>query len=203
MTEIERQYRIIIIEPSQIVQQGIKVLLETSPDFQVIQCYQDYQSFKDEPEQVQQPDIILINPVLVNFHKQFVVKSFFPDYPNTLLIAILYSYVDPETTDSFDGFIDIYDDYAQIERKMKKTIATKICQDHPSDGFDLSDREKEILIAVARGCINKEIADRLSISIHTVISHRKNISRKTGIRTVSGLTIYALFNNLITQEDLQ
>jgi DNA-binding NarL/FixJ family response regulator len=202
MIATEKKYRIIIIEPSQIVQQGIKVLLETSPDFQVIQCYQDYQSFRDEPEQVQ-PDIILINPVLVNFHKQFVVKSFFPDYPNTLLIAILYSYVDPETTDSFDGFIDIYDDYAQIEKKMKKTIAAKIYHDHPSDSFDLSDREKEILVAVARGCINKEIADRLSISIHTVISHRKNISRKTGIRTVSGLTIYALFNNLITQEDLQ
>jgi DNA-binding NarL/FixJ family response regulator len=202
MITTEKKYQIIIIEPSLIVQQGIKVLLETSPNFQVIHCYQDYQSFKDEPRQVG-PDIILINPVLVNFHKQFVVKSFFPNYPNTLLIAILYSYVDPETTDSFDGFIDIYDDYAQIEKKMKKTIAHKIYHDHPSDNIDLSDREKEILVAVARGYINKEIADKLSISIHTVISHRKNISRKTGIRTVSGLTIYALFNNLISQEDLQ
>ena len=45
--------------------------------------------------------------------------------------------------------------------------------------------------------MNKEIADRLSISIHTVITHRKNITRKTGIKTVAGLTVYALLNHLL------
>ena len=45
--------------------------------------------------------------------------------------------------------------------------------------------------------LNKEIADQYNISIHTVISHRKNISRKTGIKTVAGLTVYALLNGLI------
>ena len=61
----------------------------------------------------------------------------------------------------------------------------------------LSPREKEILVCVAKGTINKEIADALNISIHTVISHRKNITRKTGIKTVAGLTVYALLNNLL------
>ena len=61
----------------------------------------------------------------------------------------------------------------------------------------LSPREKEILVCVAKGMINKEIADALNISIHTVISHRKNITRKTGIKTVAGLTVYALLNNLL------
>ena len=45
--------------------------------------------------------------------------------------------------------------------------------------------------------INKEIADLYNISIHTVITHRRNITRKTGIKTVAGLTVYALLNNLI------
>ena len=45
--------------------------------------------------------------------------------------------------------------------------------------------------------LNKEIADLYSISIYTVITHRKNITRKTGIKTVAGLTVYALLNNLI------
>lgn len=62
---------------------------------------------------------------------------------------------------------------------------------------DLSDREKEILVCVAKGMINKEIADKYCISIHTVISHRKNITHKTGIKTVAGLTVYALLNGLI------
>ena len=66
-----------------------------------------------------------------------------------------------------------------------------------------SDRENEILVAVARGMTNKEIADRYNISIHTVISHRKNIARKTGIKSVSGLTVYALLNNMIDQGDVE
>ena len=65
------------------------------------------------------------------------------------------------------------------------------------EGETLSAREKEILVCVAKGMLNKEIADAENISIHTVITHRKNITRKTGIKTVAGLTVYALLNNLI------
>jgi len=61
----------------------------------------------------------------------------------------------------------------------------------------LSDREKEILVSVAQGMLNKEIADKHHISINTVITHRKNITRKIGIKTVAGLTAYAILNNLI------
>jgi len=68
-------------------------------------------------------------------------------------------------------------------------------QDNDSD--TLSEREKEILVSVAKGMINKEIADKHNISINTVITHRKNITRKTGIKTVAGLTVYAILNNLI------
>ena len=69
--------------------------------------------------------------------------------------------------------------------------------DFTKDDNTLSSREKEILVCVAKGMINKEIADALNISIHTVITHRKNIAHKTGIKTVAGLTVYALLNNLI------
>ena len=61
----------------------------------------------------------------------------------------------------------------------------------------LSEREKEILVGVAKGLLNKEIADQYNISTYTVISHRKNITRKTGIKSVAGLTVYALLNGLI------
>ena len=62
---------------------------------------------------------------------------------------------------------------------------------------ELSAREKEILVSVAQGLLNKEIADKHNISINTVITHRKNITRKTGIKTVAGLTAYAILNDLI------
>lgn len=62
---------------------------------------------------------------------------------------------------------------------------------------ELSVREKEVLKEVASGKTNKEIADRLSISVNTVITHRKNISAKLGIKSVSGLSLYALMNGII------
>ena len=62
----------------------------------------------------------------------------------------------------------------------------------------LSEREISVLTLLARGLINKEIADQLGISVHTVISHRKNISAKLGIRTVSGLTVYATIHGYVS-----
>ena len=68
---------------------------------------------------------------------------------------------------------------------------------------ELSAREKEILVCVAKGMQNKEIADTCNISVYTVITHRKNITRKTGIKTVAGLTVYALLNNLIDLSNIE
>ena len=59
------------------------------------------------------------------------------------------------------------------------------------------------MACVARGLTNKEIAEDLFISTHTVITHRKNIVRKLGIKTVSGLTVYAILNKIIDMTDLQ
>ncbi len=61
----------------------------------------------------------------------------------------------------------------------------------------LSEREKEVIVSLVQGMTNKEIADHLFISINTVITHRRNIARKLQIHSPSGLTIYAIVNNLI------
>ena len=64
-------------------------------------------------------------------------------------------------------------------------------------GHDLSAREIEVLVLITKGLINKEIADKLNISLTTVISHRKNITEKLGIKSVSGLTIYAVMHGYV------
>lgn len=61
----------------------------------------------------------------------------------------------------------------------------------------ISEREKEIIISLVMGMSNKEIANRLFISVHTVITHRRNITRKLQIHSLAGLTLYAIANNLI------
>lgn len=74
---------------------------------------------------------------------------------------------------------------------------------HPAEERhkELSSREVQVLKLVASGAINKEIADRLSISFNTVLTHRKNITAKLGIKTVSGLTFYAITNGYVSSAD--
>lgn len=67
---------------------------------------------------------------------------------------------------------------------------------------ELSPREIEVLILVTKGLINKEIADKLNISLTTVISHRKNITEKLGIKSVSGLAIYAVMHGYIEVDSI-
>ena len=62
---------------------------------------------------------------------------------------------------------------------------------------NLTDREIEVLSLVAQGKINKEIADQLCIGLTTVITHRKNIQEKLGIKSVSSLTIYAVMHGYV------
>lgn len=68
---------------------------------------------------------------------------------------------------------------------------------------ELSDRERDVLIQVVRGLSNKEIADVLCISTHTVISHRKNIARKLNIHSTAGLTIYAIVHKMVDINSLE
>ena len=79
---------------------------------------------------------------------------------------------------------------------MSAKITTMI-NSAPMSDEQLSDREKEVIIALVQGMTNKEIAEHLFISINTVITHRRNIARKLQIHSPAGLTIYAIVNNLV------
>ena len=68
---------------------------------------------------------------------------------------------------------------------------------------DLSLREVDVLRQVVKGITNKEIADRLNISLNTVLSHRKNITAKLGIKTISGLTFYAIMNGIVSGDEIE
>ena len=119
----------------------------------------------------------------------------------TVLILLSTTVCDDEIVRYFDNVVNIYDSREQILRKMESAIEQN--QTNPySDSHDLSERERDVLVLVAKGMANKEIADKLNISIHTVMSHRKNIAHKTGIKSVAGLTVYALLNNLLDAADV-
>lgn len=101
-----------------------------------------------------------------------------------------------------DYSLNLFDKEKQIHLKIKNALSS-IEQVETEKSNELSRREKEVLLLVSRGLSNKELADKLSVSIHTIISHRKNISEKIGIKTASGMAMYAVFKKIIDIDDIQ
>ena len=89
----------------------------------------------------------------------------------------------------------------RLEQMTKQSDITKNISDMVlgagQNADALSDREKDVIVALVQGMANKEIADHLCISINTVITHRRNIARKLQIHSPAGLTIYAILNGLV------
>ena len=196
-----RIYKVLLLEPSAIIAAGIRTLLADFPDFRML----DTETTGDPALAIDRiatlgPDLVLIDPSLFPSLRRTPVRHAFPVLQEVTIVALCHSMVDEELLAEFDGSINIYDSPSQIHHKLRHA-AEQGGKTLQLDGYALSDREREILVAVARGKTNKEIADMYCISIHTVISHRKNISRKTGIKTIAGLTVYALLNNMISETD--
>lgn len=99
-------------------------------------------------------------------------------------------------------------DHCAIEDDILRPALKKMQAHRPKslvapETEELTDRERDVLIQVVKGFSNKEIADVLCISMHTVVSHRKHITRKLNIHSTAGLTIYAIVNKLINLDSLE
>ena len=179
---MESRKTVALIIPSEIIAKGLASILEDSGSFSVLEVFHDYSKTCETRLRGFDPDVVIIDPVILD------------DGPA----------VTEDVLRQYDGSVSLYDRQDELVRKLRNAIDTKL-QDpapEPVEG-ELSAREKEILVCVAKGMLNKEIADKLNLSIYTVITHRKNITRKTGIKTVAGLTVYALLNNLIDMSSVQ
>jgi DNA-binding CsgD family transcriptional regulator len=89
-----------------------------------------------------------------------------------------------------------------IIEQLQQFFSTEENNDIGERSKGLSLREKGVLKLVAQGSTNKDIADKLNISLNTVLTHRKNITARLGIKTVSGLTFYAIMNGLVSSEPI-
>ena len=107
------------------------------------------------------------------------------------------------TNSSIPYTIDLNSSGDEIQKIISDIFTTKHdSSDQNTETGDLTYREKEVLKLVALGFANKEIAEKLFLSVHTVISHRKNITEKLGIKSISGLTVYAILNKIIDPETM-
>lgn len=91
-----------------------------------------------------------------------------------------------------EEMMELVFDIMQLSRDLEKHAVIEELLLTPPEDYQLSDREQEVLELVAQGLSSKEIASRLNIAVNTVNTHRKSITRKTGIKSVAGLAVYAM-----------
>jgi DNA-binding CsgD family transcriptional regulator len=183
-----------IIEPSPALGLGVQTLIERyAPEFCVAGVYLDLDLFhKQVPREL---DMILIDTAVIGYSQYVNVRKLFPNHTETLLVALTIEQILPETTASFDGVLHIYSSLEQTAQQLKAIFNTSAAR----NGCDtpITEREKDIIIAVAKGMNNKEIADNIHLSPHTVMTYRQRISSKLGIKGTAAFTTYAMRHNLI------
>lgn len=189
-----RRYRIAIVEPSVIIAEGVASILRSSGEADVVAIYPTLRAYADRLP-VKDVEVVVVGSQVA------VGTQLRSELQGVAVVLLSTTVVDEDVLRQVDGVINIYDDEATLMRKLRTAVEQGETNPY-SDSHDLSERERDVLILVAKGMANKEIADRLNISIHTVMSHRKNITHKTGIKSVAGLTVYALLNNLLDQSDV-
>ena len=124
---------------------------------------------------------------------------------NNMLTATLHDIYDNEQWLYQHSMVEDYIFVPAIRRLEQLTkqngvtrnISDMVFKGNGQSNEALSDREKDVIVALVQGMANKEIADYLCISINTVITHRRNIARKLQIHSPAGLTIYAIINGLV------
>ena len=193
---MNHQPEIAIVEANTLTSLGLKTILERMIPMAVIRTFHSFGELTDDT-----PDMYahyFISAQIYVEHNAF----FLPRKRKTIVLAgdshqFLLSGV---------PILNIY----QAEEQLVKDILKLHQHAHqdgypvkdmpptpPTTGHELSAREIEVLVLITKGLINKEIADKLNIGLTTVITHRKNITEKLGIKSVSGLTIYAVMNGYV------
>jgi len=187
---------IIVAVESYLLRKGLVTILNRVPGLTVIREF-DSAAPLMKFMQPRQRDLLVISQSLFDESSGIFYSS-----GNLLERTILLTHDQPE---NFTGEILSMDRGDSKEKLIKKIGELLEAQPHKTSEPELSDlspREKTILRLVSLGYTNKQIAQELFLSTHTVITHRKNISHKLGIKSVSALTVYAIVNNIITIEEV-
>lgn len=194
--------KIVIAEPSVIIRSGLETMLKHLPGLRIqISEIATIESLTEDLR-THQPDILIINPSIPGYFTIPHLKEM-TGCPDMKCFALLYTLTDHSLTRYYDDQISIFDSADELKHKLERLHAKKEEGNDADEQQTLSTREKEIVICVVKGMTNREIADRLFLSTHTVITHRRNIARKLQVHSASALTVYAIVNKLVELSDIK
>lgn len=191
--------KVVIAENSVILRSGLTSVLKrfSEYNFQIneISGYDALLLFM----RLHTPEILIINPFFIAGFNVAAIKK---EFPALKTIAFLPSFIDSKIASDYDASISIYDSADVVCEKIAD-LFNESDESETQETDQLSAREKEIVGYVVKGWPNKTIADHLSISIHTVITHRRNIAKKLQIHSSAGLAIYAIANKIVELQDIK
>ena len=196
MRTTEDSGKILIVESSQIIHDGLTLLLKKNfPEFDTV----NLKEFGELKVYIEKRDVslIMINSGIIDSLSS--PKDTLNEFSQAKIIGVITNCYQRKHSSVFDDLIYINDNKETIieiiKTHIQKPATKKILKK------DLTSREFEVLRLVVKGYSNKQIADKLFISIHTVVTHRKNITSKLGIKSIAGLAIYAVIENIIDVDD--
>lgn len=207
---IRNRVRIVIVDDHPMVAEGIQSILESYDDVEIVATLSDGQQIIDRVETLD-PDVILLDLNMPGIGGLSTTEIILERRPDTRIL-ILSMHDSPEYISSaLDhgavGYVlkDVPTD--EIKRAIDAVMAGQryLCTGAQgslapfdrSDREQLTNREQTILLQLAQGRSNKDVAQQLDISVRTVETHRKNIKRKLGISSTAGLTRYALEHGML------
>lgn len=206
--------RIIIIDDHDVIRQGLSVLIEAFPDLLLVgQASNGEDGIRLCLEQ--QPDVLLTDLAMPGMNGVAVIQAVHKQCPHTQIVALtnyreeemVYAALQAGATSYLLKNVTV-DELANALRSAyrgRSTLAPEAAQvlvrvtsRPPTLGFDLTDREREILVLITHGLNNREIADRLTISRSTVKNHVSNIFSKLNVSNRAEAVALAVQNHLVT-----
>ena len=186
---------IVIVSASDIILSGLNSMLGDFVNFEVItaKSIEDLSNYPHLSGYI----ILIIEEELYRSSYQYIKKSLLHTAESfTFLLRTAHTLM-LESNE-----IGVFEAHESIYSKITGRINSFQRNTPENKDTELSAREKEVLKSVAKGISNKEIANQLNISTHTVISHRKNICEKIGIKSAAGMTMYAVLKKIINIDEV-
>ncbi len=203
--------RLIIVDDHPMVAEGIEALLESYDDIEVLATLSDGQQAVDVAKEMQ-PDVILMDLNMPKVSGLVATEMILETCPDTAVLILSMhdtpEYISTALNHGAMGYIlkDVpteeiklaVDTVAAGRRYLCSGAESSIAPDSDeTEREPLTNREQSILLQLAQGLSNKEVALKLDISVRTVETHRRNIKRKLGISSTAGLTRYALEHGVL------
>ncbi len=195
---------VVLAEPSVMVAAGMKQMLAGEGIVEVKEVVQEVSLLPDVLARIK-PDMLILNPLMLDAAARNALREQPGISSCPVLVALVYGFVEQRVLKQFDGIVEIGDDGQKMVYTLREALRAHEMTWHVAtdESQEISERERDVLVLIAKGMSNKEIAHALNLSVHTVMSHRRNIVRKTGIHSVAGLTVYALVRNWVEEYEIQ